>query len=423
MALALGTVVSTRSSRMSEVTRFRSKERRCAVLRPSFHPATLWRMAESFVPAGGKSRFLAALGMTKLNSRNYKISENDKILGTVARPHTSFLQIVIVAVSGRGKNLVRGWAGYCVALLVDLHSQTQSHGAQNFFDFVQRLAAEVFGLEHFGFSLLHQFADRLNVCILQAVVAAHGKLEFLDRTIKILVLDLGLAFFGRSRSLDILFEVDEDIHVVLQQLRRQADGISRSDGAVGPDFKSQLVVVCDLPETRGFHGVIALAYRRVDGVDGDETDAEIFVEILVGRDVSAAALEAHFHVELAAFADGGNVDVFIQNLDIRICFDHARCDHTRLIGAQIDGFGRVAAELEGNLLQVQDDVGGVLDHSGDRLEFVQYAFDLYRGDCCAFDRGKQHTPEGVADGRAESAFEWLGPEDAVFIGEGLSIDC
>src|SRR5580698_399705 len=302
--------------------------------------------------------------MTKLNSRNYKISENDKIVGTVARPRTSFLQIIIVAVSRRRQNLVRGRAGYRIALLVDLHSQTQAHRAQNFLDLVQRLAAEVLGLQHFGFGLLHQFANRLNVRVLQAIVAAHGEFKFLDRTIEILVLDLGLAFFGRSRSLDVLFEVDEDIHVVLQQLRRQADGISRSDGAVGPDFKSQLVVVGDLPETRGFHGVIALAHRRVNGVDGDETDAEIFVEILVGGDVSAAALEAHFHVELAAFADGGNVDVFIQNLDVGICFDHARCDHTRLIGAQIDGFGRVAAELEGNLLQVQDDVGGVLDHSG-----------------------------------------------------------
>ena len=41
MALAFGIVVSIRSSIISEVTRFRSSERRCAVLRPSFHPATL----------------------------------------------------------------------------------------------------------------------------------------------------------------------------------------------------------------------------------------------------------------------------------------------------------------------------------------------------------------------------------------------
>ena len=96
-----------------------------------------------------------------------------------------------------------------------------------------------------------------------------------------------------------------------------------SDGAVGPDFERELIVVGDLTETRGFDGVIALAHRRVNGIDGNETDAEIFIEILVGGNVAAAALEAHFHIELAAFADRGNVDVFVENFDVAVGFDHA----------------------------------------------------------------------------------------------------
>ena len=195
-----------------------------------------------------------------------------------------------------------------------------------------------------------------------------------------------------------------------------------SDGAVGPHFEGELVVVGDLAETRGFHGVVALAHRGVNRVDGNETDAEVFVEILVGGDVAAAALEAHFHIELAAFADGGDVNVFVQHLDIRVGLDHAGGDHAGLVGAQVDGFGRVAAELEGNLLQVQDDVGRVLDHAGDRLELVQHAFDLHRRDCGSLDRRQQHAPQGVADGGAEAAFKRLRPEDAVLIGEGRSID-
>ena len=51
---------------------------------------------------------------------------------------------------------------------------------------------------------------------------------------------------------------------------------------------------------------------------------EILVEILVGGNVAAAALQAHFHVELAAFADGRDVDVFVEHLHIGIGFDHAR---------------------------------------------------------------------------------------------------
>ena len=166
-----------------------------------------------------------------------------------------------------------------------------------------------------------------------------------------------------------------------------------SDGAVGPHFEGQLVVVGDLSETGGLDGVITFPYGRVDGVDGNESDAQVFVEVLVGGDVAAAALEAHFHIELAAFADGGDVDVLVEHFDVGVGLDHAGGDHSRLIGAQVDRFRRVTGQLERNLLEVEDDVGGVFDHPGDRLELVQHAFDFHRGDGCAFDGRKQHAPQ------------------------------
>src|SRR6202035_2706337 len=118
---------------------------------------------------------------------------------------------------------------------------------------------------------------------------------FFHGTVQVLVLDLRLAIFGSAASFDIFLEVDEDIHVVLQQLRRKPDRVGRSNGAVGPNFKRELVVIRDLPKTGGFNGVVALADWRVDGIDWNESNAEILVEILVGRNVTAATLEAHFH--------------------------------------------------------------------------------------------------------------------------------
>jgi len=103
-------------------------------------------------------------------------------------------------------------------VLVNLHTQAQAHGAENFFDLVQRLAAEIFRLQHFGLGLLYQFADTLNVRVLQAVVAANGQFEFFDGPVQVLVLDFRLALFGAGPSLDIFFKVDEDIHVVFEQL-------------------------------------------------------------------------------------------------------------------------------------------------------------------------------------------------------------
>ena len=57
-----------------------------------------------------------------------------------------------------------------------------------------------------------------------------------------------------------------------------------------------------------------------------------------------------------------------------------------------------AHHLERNLLQVEDDVGGVFDHARDRAEFVRDAFDAHGGDGRAFNRAQQHAAQAVADG-------------------------
>src|SRR5581483_634286 len=81
----------------------------------------------------------------------------------------------------------------------------------------------------------------------------------------------------------------------------------------------------------------------------------------------------------------------------------------------------LAAELERHLLQVEDDIGRVFNHSGDGLKLVQHAFDFDRGDGRALDRGEQHAPQRIADGGAEAAFEGLRPEAAVLVAERLGV--
>ena len=94
---------------------------------------------------------------------------------------------------------------------------------------------------------------------------------------------------------------------------------------------------------------------------------------------------------------------------------------SRLVRFQVDGLGTIAVQLEWDLFHVQDDVGGVFHHAGDRLELVQHAFDLDGGHGCAFNRRQQHAPEGVADGCAEASFKRLRVEAAVFVGQCLGI--
>src|SRR5262245_28742459 len=160
----------------------------------------------------------------------------------------------------------------------------------------------------------------------------------------------------------------------------------------------------------------------MDRVDRNPADAEILVEVLVGRHVPAAALHPHLHVQLAALGDGRDVRVRLENLDVGVDLDVAGAHFAGLVDPQRERLRVIDVQLQRNLLEVEDDVGGVLDHAGNRRELVQHAVDLHRGDRRAFDRRQQHAAQRVADGGAEAALERLRVEPAEAIGERLTFE-
>src|SRR5215467_16353022 len=110
------------------------------------------------------------------------------------------------------------------------------------------------------------------------------------------------------------------------------------------------------------------------------------------------------------------MNILVQDLDIAVGFYHSGGDVSRLVGLEVDRLGAVAVELEGNLFEVEDDVGRVLNDAGDRLELMQHTFDPHSSHGRAFNRRQQHAPQGVADGGAEPAFERLRVKAAVLVG-------
>jgi hypothetical protein len=144
------------------------------------------------------------------------------------------------------------------------------------------LRPKFFGLEHFGFRLLHQLADGPDVRVLQTVVRTHGELELLDALVQVLVEHAGARLLGlRVDRLTGIFEVDEDVQVIANQLGGERHGFLRGHRAVGPHIDRQLVVVGGLAETRRLDEVVHLLHRRVDRVDRNPADAEVLVEVLV----------------------------------------------------------------------------------------------------------------------------------------------
>jgi hypothetical protein len=77
---------------------------------------------------------------------------------------------------------------------------------------------------------------------------------------------------------------------------------------------------------------------------------------------------------------------------------------------QFLGLVVLTVQFEFHFLEIQDDVGHVLNHAGQRGELVLRAGDFYRGNGRAFERGKQDAPEGVPNGVTVAGLKRLGGE-------------
>src|SRR5262249_11129425 len=273
-----------------------------------------------------------------------------------------------------------------VSLVVELHSQSESHTGQNVFDFVQRLAPEILGLQHLGFALLDQITDGLDVRVLQTIVGTDRKLKLINRFVEMLVVRRDRLLHDRlGLFVNLFLEVDENRHVVFDQLRGQSDGEFRCDAAVGPDLEQQFVVIGILPQTSGLDVEIDLGYRRMNRINRDVTDRQVIIEIAVSRDVTTPPLDPHFNVQVSAFAHRGAVDGPVEDLHIIIQLDVAGFHFSGFGARNANGLRFSGVEFEGDLFKVEDDIGGILNDARNRRELVQHAFDSDGGDGGSFD--------------------------------------
>ena len=94
--------------------------------------------------------------------------------------------------------------------------------------------------------------------------------------------------------------------------------------------------------------------------------------------------------------------------DVADGLDVAGGDRARALLLHHHALRAFALHLDGDVLDVEDDVGHVLAHAGDRGELVQHAVDLHRLHRRALQRGQQHAAQRVAERQAEAALERLG---------------
>src|SRR5439155_11729880 len=114
-------------------------------------------------------------------------------------------------------------------------------------------------------------------------------------------------------------------------------------------------------------------------------------------------------------------DGLVEHGEVGVFLDLRGGDWAGLFDVEIDGLGQVGIELDGDLLQVEDDVGGIFNHAGDRRKFVQHAFDLDGSDSGAFDGAEKRTTQGVAYGSAPAAFKRLRGKTRVLFGQRFEL--
>ena len=136
----------------------------------------------------------------------------------------------------------------------------------------------------------------------------------------------------------------------------------------------------------------------------------------LGRHVAAATADRQGHLELALVGDVGDLELGVQDLEVRRRLDvGGRHDAGALLRDVDLDLGRRAVQEHDEVLQVEDDVGDVLADAGERRELVGDALDLHRRHGRALERGQQHAAERVPERVTEAAVERLDHEDAAML--------
>ena len=168
--------------------------------------------------------------------------------------------------------------------------------------------------------------------------------------------------------------------------------------AVGLHVQDQPVAVGHLLDAGVLHGVGHPADGREDRVHRDHADRVAGVLVALRRHVADAPLDDHLQLEVGAPAERGQVQLGVQDLDPGRRLDVTRGDLGRTLGLEVRGDRLVHLGAEHDLLEVQDDVGDVLGHLGDRRELVQDAVDPHRAR--SRRRGSRTAASGAARCRA-----------------------
>ena len=174
--------------------------------------------------------------------------------------------------------------------------------------------------------------------------------------------------------------MDEHLQLILKDACGISHSVFRGHGAIGFDRQVELVIIQLLTDARIVDLVGDLANRRIERVNRDQADRCVSRTVGDSGDIALAGVSRDFHVERRAIVEVANHEIRVHHLDVASDSDVA-CLHSGRAGSrELHALRAFAFHPQRNLLDVEDDVGDVFTHAGERAEFVQHILDLDRGD-------------------------------------------
>src|SRR5262249_47406379 len=154
----------------------------------------------------------------------------------------------------------------------------------------------------------------------------------------------------------------------------------------GPDFHDQFVVVGALADAGVLDLVLDADDRREAAVHRDDADLALLAGVLVGGAVAAAVLHGHLDDEWHVVGQRCDDVLGVDDLDGLVGDDVGPLDDAFLVPVDADRLGLFTLVLDHQALDVEDDVGHVLDDAGDGGDLVLDALDLDARDGTALQR-------------------------------------
>ncbi len=212
--------------------------------------------------------------------------------------------------------------------------------------------------------------------------------------------------------------VAEQHEVVDQDLGSFLQRAFRIDAAVRGQLDGELLVVRLLFHAGVVHAVLHVLDGCEDGIDEDGTDGRALHFVLLGGHIAAALADGEFHVQLHVVLHAADHELRVQHLETGgVLADVGGGEAVLTANSEVEFLVVHVLKLaaEAYLLEVEHDLGDILDDALDGAELMLDTVDAQAGDGEAFQAAEQDAAEGVADGDAIAGLQWTELENSVLV--------